>query len=81
MVRRYKKPPISSANSLPTLRKPIKLIMATAVTIVAAAAVYSCHSLDDDRIPVQPVNISFATVADWNIYGVNGALEWRRFIH
>ena len=54
--------------------------MATAVTIVAAAAVYSCHSLDDDRIPVQPVNISFATVADWNIYGVNGALEWRRFI-
>ena len=40
----------------------------------------SCDRLDDDRIPVTPVNITFQTQADWDIYGVPGALSWKRFI-
>lgn len=40
----------------------------------------SCHHLDDDRIPVMPVNIIFATPADWDVYGVSGALSYKRFI-
>lgn len=39
-----------------------------------------CHTVDDDRIPVMPVNIVFYTVADWNIYGVAGALDYKYFI-
>lgn len=54
--------------------------MAVAVTLVAAAVVSGCKSVDDDRVPVMPVNIGFATVADWNIYGVNGAMDWNVFI-
>ena len=39
-----------------------------------------CDTLDDDRIPVAAVNISFPTVAEWNIYGVSAALDHKRFI-
>lgn len=39
-----------------------------------------CNSLDDDRIPAMAVNISFPTVAQWDIYGVSSALDHRRFI-
>lgn len=40
----------------------------------------ACHTIDDDRIPAAPVQISFPTVADWNVYGVAGALDHRSFI-
>ncbi len=40
----------------------------------------ACNTVNDDRVPVQPVNIVFRTVADWNVYGVAGALEHRSFI-
>lgn len=39
-----------------------------------------CDSVNDDRVPVRPVQIAFGTVAEWNIYGVGGALDYRRFI-
>lgn len=57
-------------------------IRAVAAIAAAAFAVLSggCHSIDDDRIPVAPVNIVFNTVADWNIYGVAGAMDHRSFI-
>lgn len=45
-----------------------------------AAVVHSCHTVDDNRVPVAPVNIVFNTVADWDIYGVAGAMDYRRFI-
>lgn len=39
-----------------------------------------CHTLDDDRIPVTPVNLPFATEASWNIYGAAGAMDYNIFI-
>ena len=53
-----------------------------AITLLLAAmsTAQSCHHLDDDRIPPAAVNISFHTMADWNTYGVGGALQWKRFI-
>lgn len=51
--------------------------MASLLLAVVAAA---CHSVDDTRIPALPVHIPFNTVGEWNIYGVSGALSWRRFI-
>lgn len=48
--------------------------------LTAIPALYGCDSLDDDRIPAVPVNVTFQTIADWNIYGVNAAMDWQRFI-
>ena len=52
------------------------------IAVAAAAAIVfaGCDRLDDDRVPLQPVNISFTTVAEWNIYGVSGAMTWKEFI-
>lgn len=52
--------------------------LGAAVAVVAAAV--SCHHLDDDRVPPAPVLIQFNSVADWDVYGVSGAMSWRRFI-
>ncbi|MDE6157790.1 MAG: hypothetical protein K2F78_06545, partial [Muribaculaceae bacterium] len=54
-------------------------LLAASIALTAMAGV-SCHHLDDDRIPVMPVNIVFATPADWDVYGVSGALSYKRFI-
>ena len=48
--------------------------------MVAVLILASCHEVDDDRIPFAPVHIPFATQAQWEIYGVTGALQHRRFI-
>lgn len=50
-------------------------VAAGAVTLCAA-----CHTIDDNRIPVTPVQITFATEAQWNVYGVAAALDSRSFI-
>lgn len=54
--------------------------MASAVAAVVLISVSACHTVDDDRIPVHPVNIVFNTVADWNVYGVSGAMDYKYFI-
>lgn len=59
-----------------TLPRPLLCLAAGAVI----AAAISCDRLDDDRVPLHPVNITFTTVADWDICGVSGALTWREFI-
>ncbi len=51
-----------------------------AIALLIAAIPCGCDHLDDDRIPVEAVNIVFATQADWTIYGVTGAMTWKRFI-
>ncbi|MDE6130741.1 MAG: hypothetical protein K2F74_04020 [Muribaculaceae bacterium] len=48
--------------------------------LVVALSLASCHHLDDDRIPPAPVLVQFNTVADWDAYGVPGAMSWRYFI-
>lgn len=53
------------------------------MALAVAAIVFiftSCHTIDDDRIPVHPVNIVFNTIADWNVYGVAGAMDYKYFI-
>lgn len=49
------------------------------LTLLLTTAI-SCKHLDDQRIPPAPVNLSFDTIADWNQYGVPGALSHKRFI-
>lgn len=52
--------------------------------LCAAAAVCvalsGCHPIDNHRLPVAYVNLQFWTVADWDIWGVSGAGQHRRFI-
>ena len=55
------------------------LIDGTAV-FSAVVTLFSCNSIDDDRIPAAAVNITFSTAADWNIYGVAGAMDYKYFI-
>lgn len=51
-----------------------------AAALVLLSVITACHHLDDDRIPPAPVLIQFNSVADWDAYGVPGAMSWRRFI-
>lgn len=50
------------------------------ILTAVALAFSSCHRLDDKRIPPAPVNIVFYSVADWNTYGLKGAMDHKRFI-
>lgn len=43
-------------------------------------AATSCQRIDDDRLPPVAVNVVFTTPGVWALYGVGGALEWKRFI-
>ncbi|MDE6332891.1 MAG: hypothetical protein K2L80_09865 [Muribaculaceae bacterium] len=58
------------------MNRTARLLAAVLLTV----AVASCHHLDDDRIPPAPVLIQFNSVADWDAYGVPGAMSWQRFI-
>ena len=40
--------------------------------LTLAAMLTACESVDDDRIPYAEVHLTFHTVGDWNIYGVQG---------
>lgn len=43
-------------------------------------AIYSCHRIDNHRLPVTYVNVAFQSVGVWDIYGVTGAGQHRNFI-
>lgn len=62
------------------MRAIARIHTAVAGLLLATAALCSCHTIDDDRIPAVPVHIEFPTVAQWNIYGVAGATDYRYFI-
>lgn len=51
-----------------------------AVAVLLAAVAVSCDSIDDERLPPAPVRLTFANIGEWNVYGVGGALDHRRFI-
>lgn len=57
-----------------------KVILVCTAVVMAGMAFSSCHSIDDERVPIAPVNITFATAVDWNIYGVAGAMSYKYFI-
>ncbi len=53
---------------------------ALAAALIVATLSSACSSVDDERIPSVPVRIEFATIGEWQAYGVAGALDYRRFI-
>lgn len=50
------------------------------VLVVAAALLSACHHIDNHRLPVSYVNVSFVSVGEWDVYGVSGAGQHRSFI-
>lgn len=50
------------------------------ILLVVAGGLSGCKHLDDDRIPPAPVNLKFNTIAEWNTYGVPGAMNHKRYI-
>ena len=49
-------------------------------TVLALIALIGCETIDNKRIPASPVHIPFQTISMWEIYGVPGALDSKRFI-
>ena len=61
------------------IMKPLKKL--TLLSAFALAAMFSsCDEVDDERIPPYPVYVQFQTQADWTVYGVAGACDYRYFI-
>lgn len=48
--------------------------------LLLSCTLFSCEEIDDDRIPPYPVYVQFQTEADWNVYGVAGACDFKYFI-
>lgn len=59
-------------------RTLIRHILAAAV--LTAPVLTGCHHIDSKRLPSVPVSIVFNSAAEWNTYGVAGALDYRYFI-
>ncbi|MDE6318012.1 MAG: hypothetical protein K2L73_06395 [Muribaculaceae bacterium] len=51
-----------------------------AAALIPAAVIAGCDKVDDDRIPPYPVYVQFQTQADWTVYGVSGACDYKYFI-
>ena len=50
------------------------------VAFIAVFSMISCHRIDNHRLPVSYVNLTFLTVGIWDVYGVTGAGQYREFI-
>lgn len=48
--------------------------------VIVALIMAGCQSVDDERIPYSDVRLTFDTQGKWDIYGVGGAAESKRFI-
>lgn len=63
------------------MAKNLLLSSVAACAVVGALLLCSgCHHLDNKRLPPANVNIIFWTQADWDVYGVSGAMTSKRFI-
>ena len=40
----------------------------------------ACHHVDDDRVPLMPVWLSFNSQAEWQLYGVTAAMDAQLFV-
>ena len=49
------------------------------ITLAILFVCQGCDSLDNDRIPNMPVNISLSDIGMWNAYGVSGFGSYRIF--
>lgn len=57
-----------------------KILAAITFVAVLAAFTSACHRIDNHRLPVSYVNITFLSVGEWDLYGVSGAGQHKRFI-
>ncbi len=58
-----------------------KSLLARLVAAIFVALMFaSCDSVDNKRIPLVNVNLTFWSIADWEHCGVGGAGQSRRFI-
>lgn len=58
----------------------LRTLIISLIIAVTALVNQSCHSVDNHRLNVGYVRLTFLTVGDWNIYGVSGAGQHKRFI-
>lgn len=57
----------------------MKKILSLLITFAFLVMTSSCHHIDNHRLNVGYVNVTFMTVADWNFYGVSGAGQYKVF--
>lgn len=62
---------------LSSFRRALRLVAGISAALLLMC---SCHHIDNHRLHVAYVNVTFLTVGDWNIYGVSGAGQYKRFI-
>lgn len=48
--------------------------------LLAVVTLSACESIDDERIPPSAVRLEFASVGEWNTYGVAATPDYRMFI-
>ena len=58
----------------------LRKFLCLAVLVAVAITGTGCDHIDDSRIPAFPVNVTFRGQQVWDVYGVHGALDHRRFI-
>lgn len=58
----------------------LALLKKSFIAVALLVGLCSCDNIDNKRIPIDPVNIEFRTEAEWSIYGVTGALQYKYFI-
>lgn len=64
------------------MARPLSLLRCAAALCTAALALAlgGCHHIDNHRLHVAYVNVTFLTQADWDFYGVSGAGLHKNFI-
>lgn len=68
---------MTARNHIRHIRQGFAVLFAAAFLVTATA---SCSHVDDTRVPNAPVNLVFRGQQSWDVYGVHGALDSRRFI-
>ena len=58
----------------------ISLLSRIVVALFMIISISACHYIDNNRLPLANVNLVFWTASDWEIYGVSGAGQHKRFI-
>lgn len=62
------------------LRHLLRLTFLSAAFAAIALVGNSCERIDDTRIPAVQVGLTFRGQQTWDVYGVHGALDSKRFI-
>lgn len=70
---------MSSQASLMKFNGRLRTVIAV-LGLLVGFTLASCDRVDDTRIPRSPVSIVFRGRQVWDVYGVNSAMETRRFI-